>query len=173
MKGLELEDGIFEVPLPEPIMAMLKERFEKRVSSLIFSSQKPGKPLYAQTLLNRTNALAKLKMTNHGFRATYGRWVDDRTICEEQPKEMVLGHGFGDQTKKAYRRSDWFEKRRLLLEVWSDYLVSGVDRVVDVNTMFLQRFEDRAAAEQRLHPKSRNAATVTLWRAGHCGELAT
>lgn len=146
IKGLELPNDIFEVPLPDPVMRMLKERYRKRVSKFIFPSRKRGQPIGKEALLYRAKQLATLEITDHGFRATFRTWADKRTICEKEPKEMILGHTIGNETENAYARDDWLEKRRLLLEVWSDFLISGVDRVVDINAMFLRRFGSESRA---------------------------
>ena len=36
--------------------------------------------------------------------------------------EAALAHAVGNSTEQAYARSDLFERRRLLMQQWADYL---------------------------------------------------
>jgi len=38
---------------------------------------------------------------------------------------MALAHGVGDKTEQTYARSDLFEKRRKLMEMWSNYTIQS------------------------------------------------
>lgn len=48
--------------------------------------------------------------------------------------EHALAHQLKDATEKAYLRSDLFEKRRMLMDAWSDYCLNG-DASADVVPM--------------------------------------
>jgi integrase len=58
-------------------------------------------------------------LTVHGFRSTFRDWAGDCTDFPREVIEMALAHTLGDQVEAAYRRSDGFEKRRLLAEEWA------------------------------------------------------
>lgn len=63
----------------------------------------------------------KVEATVHGFRSTFRDWAGDCTGHEEHVVEAALAHSVGDQTQKAYRRSDAFEKRRQLMNDWAKH----------------------------------------------------
>ena len=58
----------------------------------------------------------------HGFRSSFRDWAAE---CTETPKEvceLALAHVNSDRVEAAYRRSDLFERRRVLMQEWADYL---------------------------------------------------
>ena len=115
------------VPLSDAALAVLKQaRILADGSGLVFpSSMRPGKLMSDMTLTKvlRDNGLADLA-TVHGSRSSFRDW------CAEtgKPREMAeaaLAHVVPG-VEGAYFRSDLFERRRLLMEQWVDYLV-GTD----------------------------------------------
>ena len=60
----------------------------------------------------------------HGFRATFRTWVEEQTDTPFEVKESALGHAVDQGVVAAYQRSDRFEKRRLLLEKWQEFLIT-------------------------------------------------
>ena len=60
-------------------------------------------------------------LTVHGFRATFKTWASERTSFQNEIVEAALAHIIGDKVEQAYRRGDMFEKRRRLMQAWSDY----------------------------------------------------
>lgn len=59
--------------------------------------------------------------TVHGFRATFRTWVADCTNYPDKVAEIALAHIVGTQTERAYERSDQFERRRQLMNLWAEY----------------------------------------------------
>ena len=70
-------------------------------------------------LLRRMNAEG---VTVHGFRSTFRVWVSEATEFHPDVGEKSLSHQVGSAVERAYARSDLLEKRRELLEQWSDYV---------------------------------------------------
>ena len=60
----------------------------------------------------------------HGFRATFRVWAMEAEASFEVC-EAALAHVQSDQTVSAYARSDLFERRRVLMQRWADYLLPG------------------------------------------------
>ena len=65
------------------------------------------------------------EVTVHGFRSAYCDWCAEMTNYPRKVVEHSLAHQLKDETEKAYQRSDLFDKRRLLMEAWSDYCLNG------------------------------------------------
>jgi len=60
--------------------------------------------------------------TVHGFRSTFTDWVAE---CTDTPKEVAdkaLAHRIANAVEAAYRRTDFFERRRALMNEWADFL---------------------------------------------------
>jgi integrase len=57
----------------------------------------------------------------HGFRSTFRDWCAECTHFPSEVAEMALAHVVGSKVEAAYRRGDLFEKRRCLMQAWSEY----------------------------------------------------
>jgi integrase len=60
--------------------------------------------------------------TVHGFRSSFRDWAAEETTTPEAVCEAALAHTVEDRVLKAYRRTDFFEKRRKLMAAWGKYL---------------------------------------------------
>ncbi len=64
----------------------------------------------------------------HGLRTSFRNWSDDALRLDFMLAEHILQHmkGRGDKTERAYLRTDKLERRREVLEEWSQYVTSGL-----------------------------------------------
>ncbi len=58
----------------------------------------------------------------HGLRSTFRTWVAERTQFDGDMAEIALAHKVGTKVQQAYDRSDQLEKRREMMERWSEFL---------------------------------------------------
>ena len=58
----------------------------------------------------------------HGFRSSFRDWAAERTDAPHAVMEAALAHAVRNQVEAAYARSDLFERRRVLMEQWTEYL---------------------------------------------------
>ena len=65
-------------------------------------------------------------MSVHGFRSTFRDWVSEATDFSPELAEMALAHTISNKVEAAYRRGDLLEKRKVLMDAWSDYTTSAV-----------------------------------------------
>jgi integrase len=65
------------------------------------------------------------EVTVHGFRSTFRDWAAEQTNFPREVCEQALAHLDGSAVERAYRRSDLFEQRRLLMRMWADYCQHG------------------------------------------------
>lgn len=93
----------------------------------VFPSSK-GAPLSDMTL-TKILRNAKLPYTVHGFRSTFRDWA-----AEEMPQipdavaEAALAHVVPDKVVAAYKRTNFIEMRRKLLDAWSGYIWNEASR---------------------------------------------
>lgn len=57
----------------------------------------------------------------HGLRSTFRDWVAERTDFPGDLAEMALAHKVSNDVEAAYRRGQMTEKRRPLMQAWSDF----------------------------------------------------
>ena len=58
----------------------------------------------------------------HGFRSTFRTWLADQTDYPDEIRKAANGHKVSDVIKKTYERTTFFDKRRHLMEDWSNFL---------------------------------------------------
>jgi integrase len=66
----------------------------------------------------------------HGIRATFSTWVDDTRPEERETAEKALAHEVGNRVSAAYRRSDLFARRVVLMREWADHCTNAAPGVV-------------------------------------------
>ena len=86
-------------------------------SGLVFPSA-TGKVLSDNTLskLLREN---EVPCVPHGFRSTFRVWAAECSSAPREIAEMALAHVEGSAAELAYRRTDYFQARRVLMEEWA------------------------------------------------------
>ncbi len=57
----------------------------------------------------------------HGLRSTFKDWCNERTNSPHALSEAALWHGVADAVEAAYSRTDWFAKRRRLMNDWARF----------------------------------------------------
>jgi integrase len=60
-------------------------------------------------------------VTTHGMRASFKTWASERTHAAREVVEACLAHTISDALEAAYRRCDFLDKRRKLMEAWAAY----------------------------------------------------
>lgn len=121
------------VPLSDAAQNVLEQAAPFRdESNLIFPSVvKLGSQMSDMTLTKvlRSTGLAE-RATVHGFRSSFRDWAAECTNAPHAVMELSLAHTVGSSVEQAYARSELIEKRRALLQQWSDYVTKpGADIV--------------------------------------------
>src|SRR5213078_2675550 len=65
--------------------------------------------------------MGRTDLTIHGFRSSFRDWCAERTAYPRDVVEMALAHAIESKVEAAYRRGDLFEKRRHLMQAWSEF----------------------------------------------------
>ena len=69
----------------------------------------------------------------HGFRSSFRDWASERTDYPREVVEAALAHTVRNQTEAAYARSDLFERRRDLMDDWTEYLAETAGRAASLS----------------------------------------
>ncbi|MBX3583388.1 MAG: integrase arm-type DNA-binding domain-containing protein [Rhizobiaceae bacterium] len=112
------------VPLSTAAIQLLKTLHEHRTSEYVFPRTE-DKPLSDMAMLMLLRRMKLTDVTVHGFRSSFRDWCGDATAFPREVAEAALAHKVGDETERAYRRSDAVEKRRKLMQAWADYIGSA------------------------------------------------
>ncbi len=112
------------VPLSSRAVGVLDEARElSDTTGLVFPSP-TGRVLSDSTLSKLLRELG-IGAVPHGFRSSFRDWAAEKTEVPREVCELSLAHVNSDRVEAAYRRSDLFERRRDLMQDWSDYLVAA------------------------------------------------
>lgn len=115
------------VPLTPPVVELLRRRWRLRSKDhgLIFSTD-GLRPLSDMTMTKVLRDLGLEKITVHGFRSSFTDWAAEKTKVPKEVVDKALAHKLIDRVEAAYRRTDFFERRRRLMESWAKYLKEAV-----------------------------------------------
>ena len=119
------------VPLSPAAVDVFRRAEPLRVteSELVFHGSKRGQPLSDMTLLKMLRDL-KEPFTVHGFRSAFRDWVAEQTNFPSEVAEAALAHTIPNKVEAAYKRTDFVEKRRKLMDAWASYCGSGNENIV-------------------------------------------
>ena len=121
-KGLRREH---RVPLSIAAIGVLERAAKLRGDSdLVFPSPATGRPLSDVAVpgaLRRVGVTA----TAHGMRSSFRDWCSEQTDTPREIAEAALAHVTGNETERAYMRSDLFDKRRALMSAWAAYVLTS------------------------------------------------
>jgi integrase len=113
------------VPLSARALAILGEmqaaRQDDSDEAFVFPGRKSKTPLSNMAFLMLLRRMGRGDLTGHGFRATFKTWTGERTSFQNEIVEAALAHVLGDKVEQAYRRGDFFEKRRRLMDAWAKF----------------------------------------------------
>ena len=115
-------------------MELLLVLRENMISEYVFPNDRSSNHLSANGMLTVVNRMHEerdwvddfgKKITVHGFRSTMRDYVAEQTYIDRDVAEMILAHTVGNAVEKAYRRGDLLDKRRVAMQIWSDYVTGA------------------------------------------------
>ena len=109
------------VPLSRPALSLLNSLYASRHDTFVFPSDNRSKGLSDMAMLQVLRRMG-IPYTVHGFRSSFRDWAAEQTNVQREVAEQALGHAIGNKVEAAYRRSDLFEKRRILMSKWAAFL---------------------------------------------------
>ena len=116
------------VPLSHGALAVLDEaRGLSDGSGLVFTAPRAGGIISDMAFTQLLRRLG-LGFVPHGLRSSFRDWAAEQTGSPYAVVETALAHTVGNATEAAYFRSDLFDRRRPLMDGWSEYLEGGANR---------------------------------------------
>jgi integrase len=112
------------IPLSTGALAALREIESLRGLSddFIFPGSN-AKALSCMTLLVLLQRRMNRAATVHGFRSAFRDWCGDEGEVPRELAEASLAHVIRNQVERAYRRKTAVERRRGVMQKWSDYIL--------------------------------------------------
>jgi integrase len=113
----------FRLPLGPEARAVIKLAKCHEWNGFLFPNSK-GKELDRMALIKLMKGFG-ITARPHGFRSAVRTWISDTTDTAEEVAEACIGHFEADKVVKAYKRTDFFEKRVPIMMDWEKYVISG------------------------------------------------
>lgn len=121
------------VPLSDRCVEILNEASVFRRAEIIFPGRRWDRPMSNMAFTMTLRRMGFDHITVHGFRSSFRDWAADRTNFQRDVCEAALAHTVRDKVEAAYRRTDLFEKRRELMDLWSRFLTETAAEVITIN----------------------------------------
>lgn len=129
MKGQKGKTSDFRVPLSTEAMRVVELALPHSRDGFIFSSQKRG--VISDATMSRLMERRGLSSRPHGFRSSLRTWLAEATDAPYEVAETVIAHTVGGSVERAYRRTDYLEERRVLMEQWGAYAATEQTQEAD------------------------------------------
>lgn len=120
------------VPLSASALSLLRRIHEEqealgelRTDSLLFSVNR-RKPISDTTMLKAIRDMKVDTVTVHGFRSSFTDWAAECTQVPKEVADKALAHRVPNAVEAAYRRTDFFDKRRDLMVKWAEFLTKRI-----------------------------------------------
>ena len=91
---------------------------QERFNHLVFPSSSLA-PLSDMALAMALRRIGQNDITPHGFRSTFSQWAYDAEYRRDYVED-ALAHSIGTEVERAYRRGDFLEQRREMMQAWAD-----------------------------------------------------
>ncbi|MES2218400.1 MAG: tyrosine-type recombinase/integrase [Pseudomonadota bacterium] len=109
------------VPLPRQAIRLLEQVSEKIYArEWVFFNNGNYNPNLLLSALYKMGY--KGLMCGHGFRATFATLMRDLEKAERSHIEKQLAHKETNATVRAYDRAEYMRQRRVMMQVWADYI---------------------------------------------------
>ena len=129
MKGQITQTTDFHVPLSSEAQIVISTAMHFARDGFLFPGIRSG--VISDASLARLMQRRGMIERPHGFRSSLRTWLAETTNASEQVAETILAHKVGTKTIRAYRRTDHFEERSVLMERWARY-ITGSENVVSI-----------------------------------------
>ena len=114
------------VPLSARALQVLEEaRAFEDGSGLVFPS--PRARAISDNTISKLLRELEIEAVPHGFRSSFRDWAAECSDAPREVCELALAHVNSDRVEAAYRRTDLFERRRVLMEEWSGFVGESAD----------------------------------------------
>ncbi len=111
------------VPLSAAALAVLPTK-AGAPGALLFPGARKGGAL-SDMSISAVLRRMRVEGTVHGFRSSFRDWAAEKADAPREVAEACLAHAVGSAVELAYRRTDFFERRRDLMASWAEFVAGA------------------------------------------------
>lgn len=130
MKGRKDATSEFRVPLSQEALNVIEQATPMARDGYLFPS--PRKGVIRDVTMGRFMERRGMKERPHGFRSSFRDWVSETTNTPYEVAETALGHIVGGTVERAYRRTDYMEQRKALMQRWANHVTNKNKTVTEM-----------------------------------------
>lgn len=120
MKGPAGATESFRVPLSQEAQEVIHLSRRHERGGYLFVARRS---VISDATMSRLMERRGLQARPHGFRSSLRTWLAECTDAPHEVAETMLAHVNGSKVVRAYRRTDYLDQRRALLERWATHCV--------------------------------------------------
>jgi len=117
------------IPITFEMLELIEELKIFKQDDYVFPGQQKGKSISDTSVRKNIKQINKNNsFVTHGFRSTFKDWCAEKTNFSKDLSESALAHKIENATRAAYERGDKLEKRRTLMDAWTNYCLSSTPK---------------------------------------------
>ncbi|MBN9334907.1 integrase arm-type DNA-binding domain-containing protein [Devosia sp.] len=122
MKGLKDKTPDFRIPLSGEALAVIEQARKHMRDGYLFAGQRRG--VISDMTMSKYMERAGMAERPHGFRSSMRDWMAETTSTPHDIAETILSHTVGNRVERSYRRTDFIDQRRAVMEAWAAWVTS-------------------------------------------------
>lgn len=124
MKGARDRTPDFRVPLSPAVLGVIEEARPLARNGWVFPNVRDG--VLSDATMSRLMERRGMVARPHGFRSSFRDWCAEAAAdVPREVAEAALSHVTGGAVERAYRRTDYLDARRALMERWAGFVATG------------------------------------------------
>lgn len=128
MKSQRGNASDFRVPLSVEALDVIEQAKPLARDGFLFPSVRRG--VISDATMSRMMERRGLEFRPHGFRSSFRTWCAEATDTPWEVAETAIAHTVGNKVERSYKRTDFLEQRRALMERWANHVTGGTGEVV-------------------------------------------
>ena len=120
MKGAKGKTKNFRVPLSTEALKVINDARAFERDGYLFSAVRKG--VISDATMSRHMQRRGMIERPHGFRSSLRTWIAEATDAPYEVAEEVLAHSIDNKVARAYKRTDYIEMRRTIMDYWAEFV---------------------------------------------------
>ena len=120
MKGRRDTGLDFRVPLSTQAQDVILRAKPYSRDRFLFPSVRKG--VISDATMARLMERRGMEARPHGFRSSFRTWCSEEANAPWEVAEACLAHSTGGKVERSYKRTDFLEQRRVLMQYWADFV---------------------------------------------------
>lgn len=113
----------FRLPISNEVQNVVRDAIPFARDGYLFPGTRKG--VISDATMSSYMKRLKIEARPHGFRSSFRTWCAEVTDIPREIAEVALAHAAGGKVELSYRRTDYLERRRPLMEQWAKHVAYG------------------------------------------------